>query len=257
MRLDASFKASRHEARRCYRSKPKPPRRPKSQQAVFSCPPLGPSNKYLAFNAAALASVPSGKVLVRVRVRGREALGVSCQSGTQLRGRLARVFPITLPSPAPGEVGKSATSAELRAVGCSFGATEGRRLYFGGDEEISWQRAPLRATPAWSARGVTKDARKLALRGWPGGTAVQTFSVLNGSDLVRMMPSKFPEMIATEHFSVLVGGYYWTPEYTHPRKRRTRAPVLTGGPGAASAGVASKNGQGRMRIQSGVISYSP
>ena len=36
-------------------------------------------------------------------------------------------FPISLPSAAPGEVvvGKSATSAGLRAAGCSFGATEG------------------------------------------------------------------------------------------------------------------------------------
>jgi len=28
----------------------------------------------------------------------------------------------------------------------------------------------------------------------------------------------------------------------HPRKRRTRAPVLTGGPGAVPGGVTSKNG---------------
>ena len=34
-------------------------------------------------------------------------------------------FPITLPSAAPGEAGKSATSAGLRAAGCSFGATKG------------------------------------------------------------------------------------------------------------------------------------
>ena len=34
-------------------------------------------------------------------------------------------FPISLPSAALGEVGKSATSAGLGAAGCSFGATEG------------------------------------------------------------------------------------------------------------------------------------
>jgi len=42
----------------------------------------------------------------------------------------------------------------------------------------------------------------------------------------------------------------------HPRKRQTRALVLTGGPGAAPGGVASKNGEGHMRVQRGVISYS-
>ena len=43
----------------------------------------------------------------------------------------------------------------------------------------------------------------------------------------------------------------------HPRKRRTRAAVSTGGTGAAPGGVASKNGQGHMRVQREVISYSP
>ena len=38
---------------------------------------------------------------------------------------------------------------------------------------------------------------------------------------------------------------------------RTRAPVLTGGPGAAPGGVASKNGWVYMRVQRGVISYRP
>ena len=42
----------------------------------------------------------------------------------------------------------------------------------------------------------------------------------------------------------------------HPRKWRTRAPVLTGGPGAAPGGVASKNGWVYMRVQRGVISYT-
>ena len=42
----------------------------------------------------------------------------------------------------------------------------------------------------------------------------------------------------------------------HPRKWRTRAPVLTGGPGAAPGGVASKNGWVYMRVQGGFISYS-
>ena len=41
----------------------------------------------------------------------------------------------------------------------------------------------------------------------------------------------------------------------HPRKWRTRAPVLTGGPGAAPGGVASKNGWVYMRVQGGFISY--
>jgi len=36
-------------------------------------------------------------------------------------------FPISLPSAAPGEVGKSATSVGLKGVGCNFGATEGDR----------------------------------------------------------------------------------------------------------------------------------
>ena len=44
--------------------------------------------------------------------------------------------------------------------------------------------------------------------------------------------------------------------YLHPRKWRTRAPVLTGGPGAAPGGVASKNGWVYMRVQGGFISYS-
>ena len=42
----------------------------------------------------------------------------------------------------------------------------------------------------------------------------------------------------------------------HPRKWQTRAPVLTGGPGAAPGGVASKNGWVYMRVQRGAISYS-
>ena len=42
----------------------------------------------------------------------------------------------------------------------------------------------------------------------------------------------------------------------HPRKWRTRAPVLTGGPGAAPGGVASKNGWLYMRVQGGFISYT-
>ena len=42
----------------------------------------------------------------------------------------------------------------------------------------------------------------------------------------------------------------------HPRKWRTRAPVLTGGPGTAPGGMASKNGWVYMRVQRGVISYS-
>ena len=44
-------------------------------------------------------------------------------------------------------------------------------------------------------------------------------------------------------------------EFLHPRKWRTRAPVLTGGPGAAPGGVASKNGWVHMRVQGGFISY--
>jgi len=45
----------------------------------------------------------------------------------------------------------------------------------------------------------------------------------------------------------------------HPRKRRTRALVLTGGPGAAPGGVASKNRQRHMRVQRNkeAVSYSP
>ena len=42
----------------------------------------------------------------------------------------------------------------------------------------------------------------------------------------------------------------------HPRKWRTRAPVLTGGPGAAPGGVASKNGWVYMRVRGESISYS-
>ena len=42
--------------------------------------------------------------------------------------------------------------------------------------------------------------------------------------------------------------------FLHPRKWRTRAPVLTGCPGAAPGGVASKNGWVYMRIQGGFIS---
>ena len=82
----------------------------------------------------------------------------------------------------------------------------------------------LRATPAWSARGVPQDARELAfesrwrkgeeplspadveLRVRPDGTAVQTCSAVNGSVRARMMPSKFPKMTATEHLSVLIDG---------------------------------------------------
>ena len=45
--------------------------------------------------------------------------------------------------------------------------------------------------------------------------------------------------------------------FLQTRKRRTRAPVLTGGPGAASGGVASKSGRGHMHVQRGVVSYSP
>jgi len=45
--------------------------------------------------------------------------------------------------------------------------------------------------------------------------------------------------------------------FLHPRKRRTRATVLTGGPGAAPGSVASKNRHGHMRVQRGVISYDP
>ena len=45
-------------------------------------------------------------------------------------------------------------------------------------------------------------------------------------------------------------------KFLHPRKRRTRAPVLSGGPGAAPGGVALKNGQGHMRAQREVLSYS-
>ena len=42
-----------------------------------------------------------------------------------------------------------------------------------------------------------------------------------------------------------------------PPEATNTAPVLTGGPGAAPGGVALKNGQGHMRVQRGVISYSP
>jgi len=41
----------------------------------------------------------------------------------------------------------------------------------------------------------------------------------------------------------------------HPRKWRTRAPVLTGGPGAAPGGVASKNGWGHMRVRGGGVHF--
>ena len=44
--------------------------------------------------------------------------------------------------------------------------------------------------------------------------------------------------------------------FLHPRKWRTRAPVLTGGPGAAPGGVASKNGWVYMRVRGESISYS-
>jgi hypothetical protein len=43
--------------------------------------------------------------------------------------------------------------------------------------------------------------------------------------------------------------------FLHPRKWPTRAPELTGGPGAAPGGVASKNGWVCMRVQGGFISY--
>ena len=46
------------------------------------------------------------------------------------------------------------------------------------------------------------------------------------------------------------------PSLLHPRKWRTRAPVLTGGPGAAPGGVASKNGWVYMRVRGESISYS-
>ena len=39
--------------------------------------------------------------------------------------------------------------------------------------------------------------------------------------------------------------------YLHPRKRRTRALVLTGGPGAAPGGVASKTGRGTCAYRRG------
>ena len=48
----------------------------------------------------------------------------------------------------------------------------------------------------------------------------------------------------------------WMAILLHPRKWRTRASVLTGGPGAAPGGVASKNGWVYMRVQGGFISYS-
>ena len=44
--------------------------------------------------------------------------------------------------------------------------------------------------------------------------------------------------------------------FLHPRKWRTRAPVLTGGPGAAPGGVASKNRWVYMRVRGESISYS-
>ena len=47
-----------------------------------------------------------------------------------------------------------------------------------------------------------------------------------------------------------------TPVLLHPRKWRTRAPVLTGGPGAAPGGVVSKNRWVYMRVQGGFISCS-
>ena len=59
---------------------------------------------------------------------------------------------------------------------------------------------------------------------------------------------------------ILHGRYRWPCklvfESLHPRKWRTRAPVLTGGPGAAPGDVASKNGWVYMRVQGGSISYS-
>jgi len=40
-----------------------------------------------------------------------------------------------------------------------------------------------------------------------------------------------------------------TTNFLHPRKRRTRAPLLTGGPGAAPGGVASKSEKGHIYVE--------
>jgi len=112
------------------------------------------------------------------------------------------------------------------------------------DEAPQLPRHPPRGR-GWARRS---DRRRVPHRPLPGHGAIPNFHAW-----CRVLP-RFA--LWRRNWTAQWHLPFWGPLLLHPRKRRTRAPVLTGGPGAAPGGVASKNGKGHMRVQKGGISYS-